>query len=169
VGGPSFFIHLPRPLSLDAIERLDARVRREMLDVTRTQSNWDFWPEINSCQCSLAVVPFSCESMGNGQFTEPTMEDDQIAAITAALGYQPAQSLQFNNYCRSDLDGHRLLARFGASLAAEYEGVADIGGTTPPISYERLPGVHHLPTGNYLLEPEVFERWCGERGFYLET
>lgn len=168
MGGPSFFIHLPRPLSADAIELLDARVRREMLHVTRTQSDWDFWPEVNACQCSLAVVPFSCESMGNGQFTEPTMEDYQIAAIAAALGYLPAQSLQFNNYCGSDLDGHRLLARFAASLAAEYEGVADIGGTIP-FSYERLPGVHHLPTGTYLLESEALERWCGERGFYLET
>ncbi len=169
MGGPSFFIHLPRPLSAEAIEHLDARVRREMRHVTRARSSWEFWPaKPGFCQCSVAIVPFSCESAGNGKVSDPIIEDDAITAITQAVGYRPAESLQFTNYCRSDLDGHLLLARFAAFLAAEYEGVADLGGTAPPTGFERLPRIH-VPFGICLLEPDAFERWCGHPGFYLEV
>src|SRR5258706_8615756 len=114
-----------------------------MRHMRRARSSWEFCPsKPGFCQFSVAIVPFSYESAGNGDVSDPIMEDDAITAITQALGYRPAESLQFNNYCRSDLDGHLLLARFAASLAAEYHGVADIGGATLPVCFERLAGVH---------------------------
>jgi hypothetical protein len=56
VGGPSFFIHLPRPLSADAIEQLDARVRREMHHVTRARSTFERLPGVHHLSCGICLL-----------------------------------------------------------------------------------------------------------------
>lgn len=131
-----------------------------MMDVERSNASWTFWTSPDSCQASLAIVPFGAESAGNGQ----TMDDDDIIAITNALGYRPVQSIQFDNACGSDISGHRELAQFAASFAAEHAGVIDVGRVDIPVAWP----VHRLHTGRSLLGPVAFAEWSRHSSFHLE-
>jgi hypothetical protein len=161
-------VHLRHPLPAESVELLNGRLRVEMLDVERQRSSWRFRTSRGTCQASLAVVPFGAESAGGGEVTAQTTDDDEIAAITRALGYRPAASLQFDNFCGSDLTGHRELAKFAASVALEYLGVIDVGDLDIT---EWMPDVTddvRLPTGRRLLAPRTFLRWCDHESFHLE-
>lgn len=97
------------------------------------------------------------------------MDDEDIVAIINALGYRPIESLQFDNFCGSDHEGHRQLARFAASLATEYGGIVDVGGAEPlGGAGETAADIHRLETGGYLLSAEAYADWCEHPLFYLE-
>ncbi len=147
-------VHVRRSLSAEMIEAIDLRLRNEMLDVERVQASWTFWPNRGGCQSSLAIVPFGAESAGDGNVTDQTMDDDDIAAVISDLGYEPEQSLQFSNHCGTDKPGHRRLAKFAASLAAEYAGIADLGDLDPH--------------GRRLLTASELAAWCDHPDFCLE-
>jgi hypothetical protein len=96
------------------------------------------------------------------------MDDEDMRAIAEALGYSPAGSLQLDNYCASDVAGHRELAQLATSLALRYGGVIDIGGVDVHQHVPNATGVYRLSTGRFLLGPRAFSEWSKHSAFHLE-
>jgi hypothetical protein len=168
--GPTFFLHLRRT-DVEP-DDLDAWLRERVEVSSRTGSSWEFWPADDTCQCSLSLIPFGSEAAGNGTATEPYLNAQDQDAYANALGFRPKVSFQFDNYCRSDEKGHRLLAVLAADLADHYGGFVALGeesltylqslesaGTVLPVTVAGVRGT--------LVDGAVMRAWARSSAFFL--
>lgn len=185
--GPTLFVHLPQTLSREDIEWLDEWIAGTTVSPERAGDDWRFWIDKETCQCSLAVVPFGAESAGNGQVTDVYLEEDEQHQYEALLGWRPRVSLQMDNFCRSDKRGHVLLAKMATDLARKWNGLASLGDAVAPLLLiDQQPGEDRavpLPPGmwyvlahrfpdeegfdEYLVDAAFLEYWTQHPDFHL--
>jgi hypothetical protein len=168
--GPTFFLHLRRTdLEPDGV---DAWLR-ERVDVSScTGNSWEFWPAGDTCQCSLSLIRFGSEAAGNGTATESYLSAQDEDVYANALGFRPKVSFQFDNFCRSDEKGHRLLAELAADLADHYGGFVELGEESLAYLQSLYPAGTVLPVTvagvrGTLVDGAAMRAWARSSAFFL--
>ncbi len=180
--GPTLSVHLPDLPSRGGIESLHGWLSQNVLDLTRTVDSWEFRFGSQSCLCSLALVPFGTQADGFGQATGGCMEEDEFVEYELLLGHCPRATFQLDNYCRSDLPGHKQLAQLASELARRFSGMIDVGSAIhylvkqSHLKGEALwPGrvialnlTHSAGWEVYLVDADFMDGWIESPHFGLE-
>ena len=168
--GPTLFVHLPRAVSAEDMEVIDRWLRGHASVLERKGIEWEFHFTPQSCISTLAVVPFGAESRGDGTATEPYLSEDEQLPYLAALDYLPTASLQLDNLCRSDREGHKMLSQLAAHLAREHGGVIEIGESARGSDIRSGKRFDMNAQGNIedlLVDADFMEEWALHPDFHL--
>jgi hypothetical protein len=166
--GPTVFVHIPVALSESDLKWLHTELSRNTYDLRGNYGDWSFLISKDSCKCTLAVVAFGSEAKGS---YIDTSEND---AYLELLGYIPQASIQLDNYCRSDVKNHPLLAKIAIILTTKFGGVIEVGNSIREVEKSLLPGKTYLQKNSegyeyYLVDGVFMQAWLKHPNFYLET
>jgi hypothetical protein len=167
--GPTLFVDLPQPLSKDEVAWLHNWLSQSTNVLRSGDNRWDFWwQDKDSCESSLALIPFGTEVA----LTETNISEKEKTQYINLLGYLPTTSIQLDNFCRGDLEGHKLLAEIAALLAIRYNGVIGIGATIEKINTSSLAGKvypisYEIGGKGYLVDGIFMKAWIKHPKFYL--
>jgi Family of unknown function (DUF6368) len=149
--GPTLMVFIPNAVGTSEASAIDSLLRRKVFNTQRRGERWEFVPNVDKhgdpsgCLCTLAVVPFGMEAGGTH------VDTALIQEAQSKLPFLPKTTLQLDNFCRSDGDGHRVLARVAADLAELFGGLIDVDGA----DYV-LPAVQALRGKSPDLEPSEY-------------
>ena len=173
--GPTLFVHLPQSLSADDKEAIDAWLSQRTISLQWQGIEWEFNFTKDNCTSSLAIVPFGAESAGNGTATDVYMEEDERLEYEIILGYCPVESIQLDNFCRSDASGHQMLAQLAAHLARQHNGLINVGGaigwllSKGEIINGKWYALNYSGTyESHLVDADFMEEWSRHPNFGLE-
>jgi hypothetical protein len=180
--GPTLMVYIPGALTGAAVNAINEILAVTAVNVLRPHDNaWDFLPHTDpdACACSLQAVPFGTEAVGPGEFTD---DDPELRAeAQKRLPFVPRTTLQLDNCCRSDLDGHRVLAGLAVSLAEYFGGLIDVdsaqemidavGHTAAKPNVDCYTLEHVIHDGRigftYCVAPKLMTGWIGNPAFRL--
>src|SRR5258708_11337976 len=157
--GPTLIIYLPCNLAVQEINELDRYLSETTEKRKRDGNEWEFWINLQTCCCLLDVYP--CEHI---------VEKHERVAIEKLVGYLPVESLQLDNMCRNDPEGHKLLALMAADLARKFSSVIYVGDPSCALETEsRNTGrCFVLKKRQYFIDADMMQIWVGRQDFRLE-
>ena len=96
--------------------------------------------------------------------------------MPSSVGYVPEQIFEFNNFCRSDTNGHIALAEIALIFAERFDGLITVGNAIeswPYLNRHKTEGnLVFLETADlyedYVMNTEAFAQWIKYSGFYLQ-
>lgn len=160
--GPTLMVHLPGALTSAGVNAIVEILARTVVAVSRTHgTSWEFLPSADpdACTSTLQVVPFGTEAAGPGKHTADNPE--LRAEAQKRLPFLPHTTLQLDNFCRSDLEGHRVLAGLAVCLAEHFGGLIFVDcahGMIDAVGYcngERRTDIYTL---EYVIDASSIER-----------
>lgn len=174
--GPTLEVLIRSKIPKDHFYMLETQLKLNAKEVKHKNGRWEFHTSEASCLCSFHAKPFISEYAvfdGSRGFHEP---GGLVFECLTTLGYVPEQIFEFNNFCRSDTNGHIALAEIALIFAERFDGLITVGNAIeswPYLNRHKTEGnLVFLETADlyedYVMNTEAFAQWIKYSGFYLQ-